>query len=163
TRRLEKKTGYKSYFYGNFAGDHSRWETVSPVPRYGTHYVGLRNRIAVLSESYTYAPFKDRVLAGKAFVQSIFEYTAENREKLRSAARDDAVKAGTEPKETDLVALRHKAVPLGRPVTILGYVEEKKDDRRVATDKPQDYEAVYMGAHEATLSVRRPYAYLLPA
>jgi dipeptidyl aminopeptidase/acylaminoacyl peptidase len=165
-RRLEKKAGYKSYFYGNFAGDHSRWETVSPVPRYGTHYVGLRNRIAVLSESYTYAPFKDRVLAGKAFVQSIFEYVAENREKLRkllSAARDDAVKAGTEPKETDLVALRHKAVALGRPVTILGYVEEKKDDRRVATDKPHDYEAVYMGAHEATLSVRRPYAYLLPA
>ena len=46
TKRLEKKTGYKSYFYGNFSPDRSRWETVPATPRYGTHYVGLRNRIA---------------------------------------------------------------------------------------------------------------------
>src|SRR5207302_3304803 len=26
SKRLEKATSYKSYFYGNFAGDHSRWE-----------------------------------------------------------------------------------------------------------------------------------------
>src|SRR5262249_32057169 len=137
-----------------------------PTPRYGTHYVGLRNRIAILSESYSYAPFKDRVLASKAFVQSICEYTAENKDKVRKVlaeARDATVKAGRGPQEKDVIVLRHQAAPVGRPVNLLGFVEERKDNRRVATDKPKDYEVLYMGAAEPTLSVRRPYAYLFPA
>ena len=48
-----------------------RWETVPATPRYGTQYVGLRNRIAILSESYIYAPFKDRVLASRDFVRTM--------------------------------------------------------------------------------------------
>src|SRR5436190_20072241 len=39
TKLLKEKTGFDSYFYGNFAGDHARWETVLPQPRFGTHYV----------------------------------------------------------------------------------------------------------------------------
>ncbi|MBW8884718.1 MAG: DPP IV N-terminal domain-containing protein, partial [Planctomycetia bacterium] len=41
--------------------------------------------------------------------------------------------------------------------------EEDRDGRRVATTEPRDYEAQYYGATETTLSVERPYAYLLPA
>jgi dipeptidyl-peptidase 4 len=166
SQRLEKKTGFKSYFYGNFSPDRSRWETVSPTPRYSTHYVGLRNRIAILSESYTYASFKDRVLASKAFVQSICEYTAENKDKvgkLLSEARAATVNAGKAPKEKELVVLQHKDAALGRPVKLLGFVEETREGKRVATDKPSEYELLYMGNTEPTLSVRRPYAYLLPA
>jgi hypothetical protein len=165
-RRLEQKTGFRSFFYGNFSPDRSRWETVSPTPRYGIHYVGLRNRIAILSESYNYAAFKDRVRASKAFVQSIGEYTAENRDKIRrllTEAREATVKAGQEPKEKDLVVLQHKPAVVGRPVNVLGFVEEMKDGKRVATDRPHDYEVQYLGGAEPTLSVRRPYAYLLPA
>src|SRR5947209_7529325 len=72
-KRMEKETGYKSYYYGNFSADRGRWETVPPTPRYGTHYAGLRNRVSILSESYSYAPFKDRVLASKAFVKNILQ------------------------------------------------------------------------------------------
>jgi dipeptidyl aminopeptidase/acylaminoacyl peptidase len=165
-KRLEKGTGFKSFFYGNFSADRTRWETVPPTPRYGTHYVGLRNRIAILSESYSYAPFKDRVLASKVFVQSICEYTADNKEtirKLLTTAREGTVQSGKEPKETDLVVLRQKSAPVGRPVNLLGYVEEIKEGKRVATDKPREYELLYMGGTEAVLSVRRPWAYLVPA
>ncbi len=38
-RRLENRGGYKSYFYGNFSADRTRWETVPATPRYGIHYV----------------------------------------------------------------------------------------------------------------------------
>src|SRR5262249_55904821 len=158
SRRLEKSAGYKSFFYGIASPDKSLWETVLPTPRYGTHYVGLRNRIAILSESYTYAPFKDRVLASRAFVRSILEYTAENKDKvgdLLSAARKEA-------KADDLIALQYKAAPQGRPQPLLGWVEEVKDGKRVATDKPREYETTYMGGTEVTLSVRRPWAYLIP-
>jgi dipeptidyl aminopeptidase/acylaminoacyl peptidase len=61
------------------------------------------------------------------------------------------------------VALRYKSVPHGRPVTVPGFVEEMKDGKRVVTDKPRDYEVEYVGGTETTLSVSRPYAYLVPA
>jgi hypothetical protein len=165
-RRLEKKTGFRSFFYGNFSADRSLWETVPPTPRYGTHYVGLRNRIAVLSESYSYATFKDRVLASKAFVQSVCEFTRDNREKvgkLLAEVRAATVKAGQAPAVKDLVVLQHKPAVVGRPVNVLGFVEETRDGKRVATDRPRDYEVQYLGGTEAVLSVRRPYAYLFPA
>ena len=50
TRRFEKASPYKAFFYGNFSSDRSRWEPYPAEPRYGTQYVGLRNRIAILSE-----------------------------------------------------------------------------------------------------------------
>jgi len=37
-----------------------------------------------------------------------------------------------------------------------------KEGRRVATDRPRDYEVLYLGGTEPVLSVRRPYAYLVP-
>jgi hypothetical protein len=166
SRRMFRSTGYRSYFYGNFSPDRSRWETVPPVPRFGTHYVGLRNRIAILSESYSYAGFRDRVLASKAFVQSICDFTAQHGDrigKLLDEARSATVKAGQNPGAKDLVALQYQAIPLGRPVDILGFVEEMRDGKRFATDRPRTYEVQYMGGAKATLSVRRPYAYLIPA
>jgi dipeptidyl aminopeptidase/acylaminoacyl peptidase len=165
SRRLEQHGGFKSYFYGNFSPDRKRWETVPPTPRYGTLYFGLRNRIGILSESYSYAPFKDRVLASRAFVQSVFEYTAQNKDtihKLLTEARGATVKAGKQPKETDQIVLRDKAAKLDFH-QLLGFVEEVKDGKRVATDQPKEYEVEYWAGSEATLSVRRPYAYLLPA
>jgi dipeptidyl aminopeptidase/acylaminoacyl peptidase len=165
-RRLEKQTGYRSYFYGNFAAGHSRWETVLPTPRFGTHYVGLRNRIAILSESYTHAPFKDRVLASRGFVQAIFEYTAENKEavrKLLAEARAATARPGRDPKAGDTIPLRYQAAPVGRPHALLGFVEESQGGRAISTGRPREYEVQYMGGTEATLSVPRPYAYLFPA
>jgi hypothetical protein len=165
SRTMEKKTGYRSYFYGNFSADRSRWETVSPTPRYGTHYIGLRNRIAILSESYSYAPYKDRVLASRAFVHGICEFATEHSAEIRrllTEARDRTVAAGAAPKENERLVLRHEPIPLGRPVTIPGYVEEQKDGRRVPTS-PKDYEVQYLGDVRPVLDVTRPAAYVFPA
>ncbi len=68
-KRLEQRTGYRSFFYGNFSDDRQRWETYPAQPRYGTHYIGLRNRIGILSEAYAYASYKDRVLVTLEFVR----------------------------------------------------------------------------------------------
>jgi hypothetical protein len=156
-RRLAKHTGYRSYFYGNFSADRRQWRTVPPTPRFGTHYVGLRNRLAILSESYSYAPFKDRVLASRGFVLGICEHAAAHKGRiaeLLDAARTTA---------SDKVVLQHAPAPVGRPHALLGFVEEVKGGRRVATDKPKVYEVQYMGGTRPTVEVRRPYAYLLPA
>jgi dipeptidyl aminopeptidase/acylaminoacyl peptidase len=158
-RRMDKTDHFKTYFYGLFSPDRSRWETVPPTPRYGTHYVGLRNRIAILSESYSYAPFKDRVLASRAFVRNIIEYTAENKDRIRKLLDD----ARTGAAKVEQVALRYKATPLGRPHDLLGYVEEVKDGKRVATAKTKEYPVEYMGGTETTLTAKRPWGYVIPA
>jgi dipeptidyl-peptidase-4 len=156
-RRLEKRSGYRSFFYGNFAADHTLWETVPAIPRYGTHYFGLRNRIGILSESYSYAPYRERILATRDFVRLIFEYGAQNRKKIQTLLAD------ARESRRDTVAVRHRMAPLLPPVSVLGFEEEKRDGRVVATSRPRDYPARYLGVAEPTLSVRRPWAYLYPA
>jgi len=165
-KRLEKATGFKSYFYGNFSPDRKQWETVLPTPRFGTHYAGLRNRIAILSESYAYASYKDRVLASKEFVRGILEHVADNKDKIRKLladVRQATTNAGRLLKADDFVPLQYTAAPLGRPHNLLGFVEEVRDSRRVATDKPREYQVQYLGATDTTLAARRPWAYLIPA
>jgi dipeptidyl aminopeptidase/acylaminoacyl peptidase len=157
TRRMQKQTGYLSYFYGNFSRDRSQWQTVPPTPRYGTHYVSLRNRIAILSESYVYASYKDRILATKAFVKNILDFAAENRGRIAKM-----IEEARKPAD-DKVVLRYEEAAQGRPTTLLGFEEEMKDGRRVSTGKPKSYEVVYMGGTTAKVAVSRPFAYLVPA
>jgi dipeptidyl aminopeptidase/acylaminoacyl peptidase len=154
TRRLEARSGYKSYFYGNFSRDRGRWETVPATPRYGIHYVALRNRISILSESYAYASYRDRVCASRDFMHSILTYLDDNKDKVRDVR--DSIKLAAE------VPIRHRAISRQGAVTVLGFAEEEKDGRRVATDRPLDYQVEYVGACEPTLTVTRPYAYLIP-
>jgi dipeptidyl aminopeptidase/acylaminoacyl peptidase len=154
-RSLEKATGFHSFFYGNFSRDRSRWETVPAQPRYGTEYAGLRGRAAVLVESYSYAPFRDRVKASYGFVRGCLEYAAEHPGELRKL-----LQPGKPPEQ---IALRTKNVPVGGEQKVLGFEEEEKEGRRVATDTPKEYTLQYVGKSEPTLSVARPYAYLFPA
>jgi dipeptidyl aminopeptidase/acylaminoacyl peptidase len=160
-RRLEKRSGYQSFYYGNFSRDRSRWETVPATPRYGIHYAGLRNMIGILSESYSYAPYKERVLASRDFVRSICEYLAENKDKVRQLLANARAMEDTKP--GGRLVLQHKPVPLPKQFNVLGFVEEEKDGRRIATDQPKEYPLHYWGGSEATLTVQRPYAYLFPA
>ncbi|MFM8271760.1 MAG: M14 family zinc carboxypeptidase, partial [Gemmata sp.] len=61
TKRVKAGTGYDIAPYGNFDKDRTRWETYPASPRYGVQYFALCGRVGVLSESYSYAPFKDRI------------------------------------------------------------------------------------------------------
>src|SRR5262249_37240209 len=163
---LTDHDGYKAYFYGDFTPDHTRWESYPPLPRYGIQYVGFRNRIAILSESYSYASYKDRVLAGLGFVRCCFEYASAKSGELKKLLQslDQATKdAGDSPQPAGRIALRQKSVPLGGPRPTLGFVEEKRDGRTVSTGQPHDYETVFVGLCEPTLFAQRPYAYLVPA
>jgi hypothetical protein len=75
---LAKKNGWESLPYGEFA-DHANpekgWLNDTIEARYGTNYFGLRNRLSILDENYSYADFKTRVLASLAFVRAVLEFT----------------------------------------------------------------------------------------
>jgi dipeptidyl aminopeptidase/acylaminoacyl peptidase len=164
-KRLLKRDSLHSFFYGNFSKDRKQWLTYPALPRYGIVNHGLRNRIGLLCESYSHAPFKERVQASRAFALACLEHVAENRDRLRvllNEAREATVRGGKKPRGDDQIALRFRTSPRKEPVTIRGVVEEMKEGKRVPTEKPQDYKVDFLDQCEATLSVPRPFAYLYP-
>jgi dipeptidyl aminopeptidase/acylaminoacyl peptidase len=154
--KVKKATGFDTFTYGDFNDTHEQWLTYGTGPRYGTQLYSLRGSLGVLSESYTYASFEDRVKASYAFVKANCEYVAEN-----AAAVQKLVLDAQKPRAK--VALRTKAVAREKPLTVFGYVEEKKDGRTVRTDTPKDYTCRIIDKLEATLEVDLPAAYLIPA
>ena len=165
---FEKKTGLKSFYYGNFNRDHTRWESYPAEARYGTTYVGLRNRLSVLSEAYSHAPYKTRVLATRDFVRECLETAASHKAeitKLLDQARQKAA-SSSEPspgQAGEQVAIRSKAKAAGASATILGYEEIQENGRRKKTDTPKDYPLQLMNEFEPAQTVSRPFAYLVPA
>ncbi len=166
-RRLERETGYKSFYYGNFNDDHTRWETYPCVPRFGTPYRGLRNRIDILSEAYSYAPYRDRVLATREFVRQCLDYVARHRAEVRrllDEADRKTVAAGRAAPDGDPVGIRYEAADYAEPVTILGFVENPDAEGRLRpTDQPRTHRVRHAQNHRATKTVPRPCAYLIPA
>jgi dipeptidyl aminopeptidase/acylaminoacyl peptidase len=153
-KRLEEK-GFPAFYYGNFSRDHTRWETYEDWPRYGVQYFGLRNRLGILSESYVYSTFKDRVLSTRDFVRLCFAYAAEHKADVRRLIN--------RRESADKLALKTKPQPLEKPFTVHGYVETEKDGKRAKTEETKDYELRYYGGEDAEIAANRPFAYLFPA
>ncbi len=86
TTSYKEKYGWDLMYYGNDKpewGQPRGWATFDPRPRFGTNYVGLRNRIAILSEAYSYATFEDRVLATLQFVTETLDWAHEHASQVR--------------------------------------------------------------------------------
>jgi len=85
TRLIKEKHGWDYYYYGNAGGrgGGSGWRTFDHRPRFNNNYVGLRNRVAILSEAYAYASFEDRVLGSLWFVEEILDYAERNANEIR--------------------------------------------------------------------------------
>ncbi len=154
--KVKKATGFDSFTYGDFDKKHETWETYGSGPRFGTQLYSLRGSFGILSESYTYASFEDRVKASYAFMKGNVEYVAENLAKVKSVV-DKAQK----PREK--VALRSKTVAREKVYSIKGWVEKNDNGKISKTDTPKDYDCRVIDQLQPTLEVTRPYAYLIPA
>ena len=64
------------------------WDTYAPLGWYGTNYVGLRGRMAILSEAYSHADFKTRVQVTHDFLVEILAYAAAHADEIRRLERD---------------------------------------------------------------------------
>jgi hypothetical protein len=101
TRALEQRSGAKSYFYGNFEGDHTRWTSFPSSPRFGTTYVGLRNRLSILTEAYSYISYEARVKVTHDFVLEALLFLAGHKDEVKyelDRARKSTVVAGEDPR-----------------------------------------------------------------
>jgi hypothetical protein len=87
TRRILERDGWHFYYYGNARERDGEWGwyTFDHRPRFNNNYLGLRNRIAFLSEAYAYATFRDRVAATLRFVEEILSWAADEETAVRRA------------------------------------------------------------------------------
>lgn len=155
TNTIEKYNGYKTYFYGNFRRRNTEWLIDPALPRYSTHYVGLRHKISILSEAYSYASYRDRVMGTMAFVRHSFQWVADHRAKVRdviAAAKNRDAERGRNPGENDFVPLRRELELSKEKVGVWGFER----------GMPKKFQVFYNDKSRATLSVRRPHAYLIP-
>lgn len=159
---FEARSGRDAFYYGNFEADHSVWGSYPAEPRYGTNYVGLRNRVSILCEAYSYAPCRDRVLGTLDFVRAALETVARDRDHIRSlCAAADRRAASAEPGE--LATIATKLAEPGEEVTILGVEESSGDEHPRFDAPPRDYTAKLRRASEPAVQVARAVAYLVPA
>jgi hypothetical protein len=142
---MSDRHGFRTFDYGNFSTVESMddelagfasgeprqkvWRTYDARPRFGGSYAGLRNRLSILSEAYSYLDFERRVKSTEAFVEEIMRFVAANAGEIQSltASADADMKGATAPKEAGIAfALR----PISTPVNVLvGAIGSKTNPR----------------------------------
>jgi dipeptidyl aminopeptidase/acylaminoacyl peptidase len=169
SRAVKEKHALETFWCGNFEQDHARWETYPDDPRFGANYVGMRNRIAILTESYTYAPYNNRVDSQYKFVSACIDDAVESRDEVRKlikAADQRASASGGDGRADDesiFVTTRSRLVKSEARTTILGFVEEERDGRSRLTEVARDYQADLYVTFATDASVVRPHAYVISA
>ncbi len=169
TDAVEARHGWHFWHYGNVGtrGGVRGWWTFDHRPRFVTNYAGIRGRVSILSEAYSYLTFEDRVLATEAFVDAILAWLRPRRDEVRNAvlevARRDAA---------DLPGFRlplRGVLPDAPPVhtILMGEVVEEENPwsgevvlRRIdqITPDPMPAGVAFEGREETVV----PRTYLLP-
>jgi hypothetical protein len=190
TKAMQQEHHFRTYYYGNFATEDSLqqtiyagepktppkpskiWRTFSPQPRVGFNYVGMRNRLCILSEAYSYLDFERRIEVTEAFVEEILRYAYAHSSAIRRVTQEAdgrTVRAGRSgTKRTIGVEYAPRALP--KPVAILtGEVIKKRNPlsgaemTAMVEDKVTPVKMLDYGLFAATRSVAIAHAYLLPA
>ncbi len=168
---------FRTYYYGNFTGfsnkpkpgEKTTWEAFTHQPRIGQNYGGLRNRMTILSEAFSYLSFQRRVEVTERFVEEILHYSAENAAQiveLTKTVDEEAVRKFSSDEAVD-IGVTFKPIPLSEPVSILvGEVEKVINPRSgkpmtaMMEDKVTPVTMEDFGMFSATRTVKAPRAYL---
>ena len=118
TEAVRARDGWDFYHYGNVPradGAEPSWRTFDHRPRFNNNYVGLRNRIALISEAYAYAPFEERVAATLRFVEESLAFAHEHAGRIAALVTE----ADASPVVGRTLATRAVARRSPEPVEIL--------------------------------------------
>ncbi len=181
-----KNHNWRTYYYGNFAPEDGggressrvdpanpgnvTWRTFDHRPRFGNNYAGLRNRIAILSEAYSYLDFKGRVDVTEDFVAEIWKSVAANAKPIMQLTAQ-ADRQFTAPGNAKPVALgidfEIRALPeqVGIFVGDVKKVTNPKSGKEMLamTDMAVPVSMKDYGVFAATRSVAMPKGWLIPA
>ena len=175
TRMVLERSGMPMFYHGYLRsrpGEPVAFSTYSHLPRYVVNYMGLRNRMAILSETFAHIKFERRVLSNYVFLLSVLEYTNEfGRDMMEVVKRADAetVKliAGNKGELTRGVAFRMVAET--EKISLLtreteSYRDEAGRTRSRPTGRTHWVDSViHMNHFEPTVLTNVPMGYYFPA
>ena len=157
--------GNWGYYYSGIVEE--GWRTFEDYARYTTNYAGLRNRLALLLEVYSYDEFSVRVDTQYECIYGALQTVAKDKEEIKAqiAAADARSEAravnGIDP-ERDIVALNSEMTTMkfegkdkltvlsyetGEDGTVIGtrLYDEEGDPYAIVHGDPVDYETDYWG------------------
>jgi hypothetical protein len=159
TRRLHRRTGLRTFFYGNYVDEKDLskgWITYPALPRYGSHYRGLAGRMDVLLEAYSYIPFRDRVVVTTEILKDLFDVAAERAGDILRLCDEE------ERRRPDPVGIAYGNPEAVGECEIPAWDLESQLARTIPGREPRLYRMPHFARFSPTKSVRRPAAYLIP-
>jgi len=182
---MQARHGFRTFDYGNFttadamddelegftSGETRQkvWRTFDARPRFGTNYAGIRNRIAILSEAYSYLDFKGRVTVTEAFTEEIMRFVAANGTAIRSltSGADAEWIDGTHARALGIAsALQSLPKPVDVLVGAIGSTVNPRSGKSMRTMVESTAVPTSMIVYDrfvSTASRRVPVEYIVPA
>ncbi|HEX8245027.1 MAG TPA: M14 family metallopeptidase [Longimicrobium sp.] len=173
TRSVKAKYGYDFHDYGNVPAPESPWAAAPGAergwytydwrPRFSNHYWGLRNRFGILSETYSYLTFRERIEVQKRFVEELLDWAARNATRIRrlTAEADRRSVVGS------TLAVTARLRRTGPNPILMGEVAEERNPysgevmwRRRDVVRPERMPE--FTAYDAAETERAPAAWLVP-
>lgn len=172
---LRDKFGLQTNWFGDF--DATQWpqiefRTYHHAPRYLTNNMGLRNRMAILSETFAHDRFYKRIHAVNAFVEEILEFTNNNGDEIRAINRAADARVIDKIREQGGQfenGVRFEMVPLAEPIDLLSYTHIPYRNADGSTGVTRTSELVVLpdipnyNGFVATKTATVPRAYVFPA
>ncbi|HYL20256.1 MAG TPA: M14 family metallopeptidase [Gemmatimonadales bacterium] len=147
------------------------WDTYAPLGWYGTNYVGLRGRLAILSEAYSHADFRTRVRVTHDFLSEVLAYAALHSDDIRRVEREADRQttlegAGLAPRPR--LAVAYRLATRGTEPVVLEVMKPNPDsgaDRPalLATGELHTYRIPVNDRFVDSVTVPLPVGYYLPA
>ena len=169
TKTIKAKHGWDYFYYGGVArGAERSYGSDGDLAkaRYTSTYFGVRNRLGILVETYSYASFEDRIKANYWFLEEVLDYVVKSGESVRRAV---ATADGESVIGKDL-AVRQELVKGAAPVPVVfaqtvternPYVPDRPIRRRVPGGERTEI-MPHFGTTAPTETSMAPRAYLLP-
>jgi len=172
-RRMRQDFGIETFVYGNLPRNRKSqgWYQSAPDPRRITNYMGLRNRLSVLSEAACYLPFRQRVTATHHFVLTVLEEIARQSQQVLSLTREADARVigwGLQPETAPAMTVRYQIISRGREEILLekSTPADSSSKTPMRITAPRDIISVRMPVYDrfkTTRTARFPAAYLIPA
>jgi hypothetical protein len=166
-QRMEQRHRQRTFWYGNFRNQEpdslaQGWETYDARPRFGTNWMGLRGRVAILSEAYSNADFRTRITATYNFVREVLGVAGEHGALIRQAV------LASDRHRPDSVAVRSRLAPPATQDVVAEITRDSGEGRGGFARRQRTgvYRTIRMPVYDRFMAARKesvPAGYLIPA
>ena len=173
-RSVLERSGIPVFFHGYMNmrdGEQTTYSTYSHLPRYIVNYIGLRNRLAILSETFSHDKFEKRVLSNYLFLVSVLEYTGSHSAEMKEVVKNadqETIRLIEEQGGKLQKGVSYNIAAAGTPIDLLTreteeYTDENNRVRRRPTGRLSWINNVKHFDHfEPVISAKVPFGYIFP-